>query len=166
MVWVAARRGTPAALLTVADRIIPRLDAPPTLTCIYRDLRGDLWVGGRALWKRNGDAFAPVPLPVPPGTAADGREIQAVARERDGALWVAITFNVGVFRQRPGRGWEQFGARQGLDRAVANVITTDSSGRTWLGYQWGELVLVVGDSVRVFAAEQGLEVGRVLAISV
>jgi len=166
MVWVAARRGTPAALLTVADRIIPRLDAPPTLTCIYRDLRGDLWVGGRALWKRNGDAFAPVPLPVPPGTAADGREIQAVARERDGALWVAITFNVGVFRQRPGRGWEQFGARQGLDRAVANVITTDSSGRTWLGYQRGELVLVVGDSVRVFAAEQGLEVGRVLAISV
>ena len=89
-----------------------------------------------------------------------------MARERDGGLWVAIAFNVGVFRRRPGRGWEQFGARQGLDRSLANVITTDSSGRTWLGYQRGELVLVVGDSVRVFAAEQGLDVGRVLAISV
>ncbi|HEY8196905.1 MAG TPA: two-component regulator propeller domain-containing protein [Gemmatimonadales bacterium] len=166
MVWVAARRGTPAALLTVADRIIPRLDAPPTLTCIYRDLRGDLWVGGRGLWERKGVGFTPVALPVPPGTAADGREIQAVARERDGGLWVAITFNVGVFRRRPGRGWELFGVEQGLDRSVANVITTDSSGRTWLGYQRGALVLVVGDSVRVFAAEQGLNVGRVLAISV
>jgi signal transduction histidine kinase/ligand-binding sensor domain-containing protein len=166
VVWVAARRGTPAALLAVGDRIVPRLDAPPTLTCIYRDLRGDLWLGGRGLWHREGDAFAPVPLPVAPGTAADGREIQAVARERDGGLWVAITFNVGVFRRRPGRGWEKFGARQGLDRTVANVITTDSSGRTWLGYQRGELVRVVGDSVRVFGKEQGLDVGRVLAISV
>ena len=66
----------------------------------------------------------------------------------------------------PGRGWEQFEAPQGLERSLANVITADSSGRTWLGYQRGELVLVVGDSVRVFAAEQGLDVGRVLAISV
>ena len=165
--WVAARRGTPAALLSVGDRIVPRLDAPPMLTCIYRDLRGGLWIGGRGLWERKGDAFAPVPLPpVQPGGSADGREIQAVARERDGGLWVAIAFNVGVFRRRPGRGWEQFGAPQGLERSLANVITTDSSGRTWLGYQRGELVLVVGDSVRVFAAEQGLDVGRVLAISV
>ena len=89
-----------------------------------------------------------------------------MARERDGGLWVAIAFNVGVFRRRPGRGWEQFEAPQGLERSLPNVITADSSGRTWLGYQRGDLVLVVGDSVRVFAAEQGLDVGRVLAISV
>jgi signal transduction histidine kinase/ligand-binding sensor domain-containing protein len=167
VVWVAARRGTPAALLSVGDRIVPRLGAPPMLTSIYRDLRGGLWIGGVGLWERNGDAFAPVPLPpVPPGGSAEGREIQAVARERDGGLWVAIAFNAGVFRRRPGRGWEQFGARQGFEGSPANVITTDSSGRTWLGYQRGELVLVVGDSVRVFAVEQGLDVGRVLAISV
>ena len=165
-VWIAARRGTPAALLTVGDRIVPRLDAPAMLTCIYRDLRGGLWIGGRGLWERKGDAFAPVPLPPGPPGSAEGREIQAVARERDGGLWVAIAFNVGVFRRRPGRGWEQFEAPQGLERSLPNVITADSSGRTWLGYQRGDLVLVVGDSVRVFAAEQGLDVGRVLAISV
>ena len=165
--WVATRRGPPAALLRVGDRIVPRLDAPPMLTCIYRDLRGGLWIGGIGLWERKGDAFAPVPLPpVQSGGAAFEREIQAVARERDGGLWVAIAFNAGVFRRRPGRGWEQFVARPGLERSPANVITTDTSGRTWLGYQSGELVLVVGDSVRLFAAEQGLDVGRVLAISV
>jgi signal transduction histidine kinase/ligand-binding sensor domain-containing protein len=166
-VWIAARRGVPAALLAVGDRIVPRLDAPPMLTCIYRDLRGGLWIGGRGLWERKGDAFAPVPLPLgQPGGSAALREIQAVARERDGGLWVAIAFNVGVFRRRMGRGWEQFEAPQGLERSLPNVITADSSGRTWLGYQRGDLVLVVGDSVRVFAAEQGLDVGRVLAISV
>jgi signal transduction histidine kinase/ligand-binding sensor domain-containing protein len=166
MVWVAARRGMPAALLSVGDRIVPRLDAPSMLTCIYRDLRGGLWIGGRGLWERKGHGFAPVPLPPgPPGTA-EGREIQAVARERDGGLWVAIAFNVGVFRRRPGRGWEQFEAPQGLESSLPNVITTDSSGRTWLGYPRGALVLVVGDSVRVFGPDQGLDVGRVLAISV
>jgi signal transduction histidine kinase/ligand-binding sensor domain-containing protein len=165
--WVATRRGPPAALLRVGDRIVPRLDAPPMLTCIYRDLRGALWIGGTGLWERKGDAFAPVPLPpVQSGGAPFEREIQSVARERDGGLWVAIAFNAGVFRRRPGRGWEQFVARPGLERSPANVITTDSSGRTWLGYQSGELALVVGDSVRLFAAEQGLDVGRVLAISV
>ncbi len=165
--WVATRRGPPAALLRVGDRIVPRLDAPPMLTCIYRDLRGGLWIGGIGLWERKGDAFAPVPLPpVQSGGAAFEREIQAVARERDGGLWVAIAFNAGVFRRRPGRGWKQFVPRPGLERSPANVITTDTSGRTWLGYQSGELVLVVGDSVRLFGAEQGLDVGRVLAISV
>ncbi len=49
--WVAARRGGPAALLRVGDAVsIPRLDAPSMLTCIYRDLRGGLWIGGRGLW--------------------------------------------------------------------------------------------------------------------
>jgi len=62
-VWVAARRGTPAALLTVGDHIVPRLDAPSMLTCIYRDLRGGIWIGGVGLWERKGDGFAPVPLP-------------------------------------------------------------------------------------------------------
>jgi signal transduction histidine kinase/ligand-binding sensor domain-containing protein len=164
-VWVAARRGTPAALLAVGDRIVPRLDAPPMLTCISRDLRGVLWIGGPGLWERRGNAFAPVPLP-PPGTGASpyGREIQAIARDRDAGLWVAIAYE-GVFHRRLGRGWEQFGARQGLERSFANVITADSNGRTWLGYPGGQLVRVVGDSVRVFQAEQ-LDVGRVLAISV
>ncbi len=165
--WVATTRGTPAALLSVGKSIVPRLDAPRALTCIYRDLRGGLWIGGAGLWERKDDAFAPVPLPpVQPGGSPLGREIQAVARERDGGLWVAIAFNEGVFRRRPGRGWEQFGGPRLADRSPANVITTDSSGRTWLGYQRGELALVVGDSVRVFAAEEGLDVGRVLAISV
>ncbi len=166
-VWIAARRGAPTALLAVGDRIVPRLDAPPMLTCISRDLRGVLWIGGTGLWERQGQAFAPVPLPpVQSGGAAFGREIQAVAREWDGGLWVAIAFNVGVFRRRPGRGWEPFEAPHGLERSLPNVITTDSSGRTWLGYPRGDLVLVVGDSVRVFAAEHGLDVGRVTAISV
>jgi signal transduction histidine kinase len=87
-----------------------------------------------------------------------------MARDRDDRLWVAMVYE-GVFRARAGRGWEQFGARQGLERVVANVITADSSGRTWLGYPGGQLVLVAGDSVHVFQPEQ-LAVGRVLAISV
>lgn len=165
--WVATRRGPPATLFRVGNRIVPRLDAPAMLTCIYRDLRGGLWIGGIGLWERKGDAFAPVPLPqVQSGGAPFEREIQAVARERDGGLWVAIAFNAGVFRRRPGRDWEHFVARPGLERSPANVITTDTSGRTWLGYQSGELVRVMGDSVRLFAAQQGLDLGRVLAITV
>jgi len=164
-VWVAARRGTPAALLAVGDRIVSRLDAPRMLTCIYRDRRGRLWIGGSGLWEQQGDAFASVPLPpLPPGGSPYGREIQAIARDRDDGLWVAMVYE-GLFRRRAGRGWEEFGGRQGLEGRSPNVITADSSGRTWLGYPGGQLVLVVGDSVSVFQPEQ-VAVGRMLAISV
>jgi hypothetical protein len=81
-VWVATKRATPATLLSVGDRIVPRLDAPRLLTCIYRDLQGGLWIGGSGLWERKGDGFAPVPLPpVEPG--GGGRAAGSTPDRRD-----------------------------------------------------------------------------------
>jgi signal transduction histidine kinase/ligand-binding sensor domain-containing protein len=165
-VWVAARNGAPSTLITIGQRVVPHPHSPPTLTSIYRDLRGGILVGGEyGLWERKGDLLAPVPLPSP-ASRADRltMPIQAIARDRDGRLWVSISTD-GVYRQRVGGGWARFGESQGLGKAVANAITTDSGGRTWLGYPNGQVVLVVGDSVRMLLAADRLDVGNVLAIS-
>ena len=167
VVWVAARNAAPAALFVIGGRVVTQPNAPGTLTCIYRDLHGGIWVGGEyRLWERKGDALAPVPLPsrlsaVKPGSLP----IHAIARDRDDRLWVSIATD-GVYRQRAEGGWERFDVRHGLGRAVATAITTDSGGRTWLGYASGDIALVGGDSVRVFTAADGLGVGGVLAITV
>ena len=166
-VWVAARNGAPAALFAIGERVIPRSDAPKTLTSVYRDMRGSLWVGGESkLWERKGAALVPVPLPAPPSSMNPSLlQIHAIARDREDRLWVSITYD-GVYYRRDGGDWERFGAAYGLGNAVANAITTDSSGQTWLGYATGQVALVVGDSVRVLAEADGPNVGSVLAISV
>ncbi len=161
-IWVAARNAAPAALFAVGARVVPRPRSPATLTSIHRDLGGSIWVGGASgLWERKGGALTPVPLPAPPALATPASlQVHAIARDREDRLWVSIVPD-GVYRRPVGRGWERFG---GLGGAVANVITTDSSGRTWLGYSGGQVALVVGDSVRVLTTADGLSVGSVLAI--
>ncbi|HEX2419452.1 MAG TPA: hypothetical protein VHJ83_15225, partial [Micromonosporaceae bacterium] len=59
-VWVAARQGRSAALLAIGARVVPRHDAPEMLTCIYRDLHGNLWIGGAGVWQRKANRFVPV----------------------------------------------------------------------------------------------------------
>jgi signal transduction histidine kinase len=167
-VWVAARNGAPSALFAVGARVVPQPGVPKTLTSIYRDMRGAIWLGGESgLWERKGSAFTPVRLPPPPSRDMNPAllQVHAIAKDREDRLWVSITYD-GVHRRRVDGSWERFEATQGLGRAVANVITTDSSGRTWLGYPSGQVALVVGDSVRMFAASEGLDVESVLAISV
>jgi len=166
VVWVAARNAAPAALFVIGGRVVPLPNAPGTLTCIYRDLHGGIWVGGEyRLWQRQGETLASVPLPSPLSAVSPGSmPIHAIARDRDGRVWVSIVTD-GVYRQRAEGGWERFGVRHGLGRAVATAITTDSSGQTWLGYASGDVAVMVGDSVRVLTTRDGLAVGGVLAIS-
>lgn len=166
-VWVAARNASPSTLFAIGDRVIPRLPAPSTLTSIYRDLHGGIWVGGEpGLWERKGDALVTVPLPAPlvPGSPVR-QQVHAIARDRADRLWVSMV-NDGVYRRRVGAGWERFEPSRELGRTFANAIATDTSGRTWLGYGTGQVALVVKDSVRVLTAADGLNVGSVLAISV
>jgi signal transduction histidine kinase/ligand-binding sensor domain-containing protein len=166
-VWVAARNASPSTLFAIGDRVVPRLPSASTLTSIYRDLRGTIWIGGEpGLWERKGNALVPVPLPVPVVARSPSRQqVHAIARDRDDGLWVAIV-NDGVYHRRVGADWQRFAASRELSGAVANVITTDSSGRTWLGYATGQVALVMEDSVRILGASDGINVGSVLAISV
>jgi signal transduction histidine kinase len=167
VVWVAARNAAPAALFVIGARIVTPPNAPGTLTCIYRDLRGGMWFGGEyKLWTRRNGALVPVPLPPRSSQASPGSlPVHAIARDLEDRLWVSVAAD-GVYRQSTRGEWERFGARQGLGGVAATAITTDSAGRTWLGYASGDVALVVHDSVRVFTAADGLRAGSVLAISV
>jgi len=57
-------------------------------------------------------------------------------------------------------------APPGLPDQFARTIVTDSAGRTWLGYAQNRLVLVTGDSTRVYSDGDGLHVGAVSALFV
>ncbi|MBV9879799.1 MAG: hypothetical protein JO180_04845 [Gemmatirosa sp.] len=153
-VWAGDAYGR---LALVGDSGRTREDPPSRVTAVRRDLDGEVWVGGvPGLWHGRDGQFAAVALP---------RELQqcvlaAIARARDGTLWVSGQRR-GTFRRR-GAAWERYGAPD----TYAQTITADSAGHVWLGYQGGRLVREGEGASRIYGAGDGLRVGSVLTVAV
>ena len=163
-VWAGSHFEPLLAISAAGDRIVAHPAVLGEVSCAYRDLDGGVWVGGLSgLWQGRGGSFTRVALPA---EAADA-QVQAIAVDRGGALWLSVMGNGrrAVLRRRGGR-WARFGAAQGLDGELASVVVADSAGRVWLGYGEDRVARVAGDSVRVFSARDALRVGSVKAIHV
>jgi hypothetical protein len=124
----------------------------------YRDPDGTVWLGGNTgLGHIQSGRVVMTPLPK---EAPDG--VQAIARDRTGALWVTI-IRQGVFRLSGGR-WSANGGLDALPRARAIVETADTEGAVWLGYMDNRIARVNGNEVQLLDASRGLNVGNVTAI--
>ena len=132
-------------------------EATPTgITAATRDLAGEVWVGGpNGLWHARGGQFAAVVLP----PELQNSILCAIARARDGTLWVSAQRH-GTFQRRD-MAWERYGAPD----TYANAITADSAGHVWLGYGDGRLVRE-GGGARDYSVADGLRVGSILTIAV
>ncbi len=160
-VWAGSIR---APAVAIGRRAVLHPEVPAHITCAHRDLEGGVWLGGPAgLWYARGGPFARVTLP----SEAVGSDVQAIARGRDGALWLSVRGDAyrGVLRRR-GDVWERFPVVPGPPGDYAMATAADSAGRLWLGYLRDRLALVAADSVRVFSAADGLQVGDVTAVHV
>ncbi|QJR12905.1 hypothetical protein DSM104443_03999 [Usitatibacter rugosus] len=89
-------------------------------------------------------------------------DVQAMAKDRAGALWVSIVRN-GVFRLKDGA-WKAYGGIASLPELTAISMATDAEGRVWFGYTEGRVAVVEGDRARVFAGKDRLPIGNVTAI--
>lgn len=160
LLWVGS---TFNPLFVVGDATAqPRL--PAGIQCAYRDLEGNIWMAGPpGLWESRGGAFRSVALP----KEAIHGDVQAFARSADGDLWLSVRTTTirGVFRRRGDR-WERFVSPANAREQIATVITTDSAGRTWLGFPDERVVRIKGESLAVMSAAEGLRVGSVTAIQV
>lgn len=167
-VWVGSYTG---ALLVVGDDGVTTLaGSPRDISCAYRDLGGGLWLGGpEGLWHSEVDALSPEPRFTRVAFPAEigGGDVQAIALDLDGDLWVSARGRNtrGVYR-RSGRTWSKIPPPPGLTEELALTIVADRGGRTWLGYPQSRLVLVHGGARRVFGEADGLDVGAVTALFV
>ena len=164
-VWVDDYSGP---LLEVSPGIVAHPEASWPATCAYRDFDASVWIGGPAgLWHvprgklASGASITRIPLP------ADARngDIQAIARGRDGILWLSVRSDRAraVFRRR-GTTWDRFLPSQHFAREHARSVVADDAGTTWLGYSDNNLVRVRADSMRLFTGNDGIRVGTVTAI--
>jgi signal transduction histidine kinase len=135
---------------------VEAVPGPGEINCAYRDPDGIFWFGGpEKIWHSAGQRWVAIDLPVQNLVKAGLSGVQAMTKDRSGALWVSIV-RVGVFRLADGK-WSRYG-----DPAVS--LTTDTEGRLWLGYPNSQVQIVDQDTVRHLSATDGLDVGAVLSI--
>jgi signal transduction histidine kinase len=143
------------AFKVLAGSTVEAMPGPRDVTCAYRDPDGTVWFGGReGIWRFSGQRWVAIDLPVDNLLKQRYSGVQAIAKERSGALWVSVGH--AVFRQVDGK-WSRYG-----EAAVS--MAADSEGRVWLGYPNNQVQIVDKDTVRRLSAVDGLNVGAVLSI--
>ena len=124
----------------------------------FYDSAGTLWLGGiDKIASFDGHALIVTPLP----DELHGREVQALAKDGSGALWVSVVRH-GVYRLLSGQ-WVAYGAL-GLPREPAIVETSDDDGGVWFGYTGNRIAHLHDQALQLFTAADGLDLGNVTAI--
>ncbi len=147
-------------LMQLQGRQLRFLDLPPPLTAAYRDRTGTVWLGGPdGLWTWRDGQLAPVtPLPV---SGYSG--VQAIARDRDGALWVSLN-TPGIHRLADGR-WHHLRDQAGMpDGSSPLALLSAADGALWMGFARDKITVMRGGARQVIGTEQGLAVGNVTAL--
>jgi signal transduction histidine kinase/ligand-binding sensor domain-containing protein len=157
----ASMQNEGGTILKVRDgQVVWRQESPAfTFTAAYRDSSGVVWFGGpTGLGHMEGDTVVRSPAI----DAVRGFQVQALAREEQGALWVSVV-RKGVFRVVDGQ-WTEYGGLDALPRGPAVVETTDGEGAVWFGYPENKVARVRDRTVQIFGAADGVNVGNVTAI--
>jgi ligand-binding sensor domain-containing protein len=153
--------GSDTVMRVIDGNARPVAGAPTHIECAYRDPNGTIWLGGQnGLWRVSGNHFISYPLPA--GLNAAGHNVQAMTMDRSGGLWVSFVRN-GVFRLIK-KSWARSGNMPGLPQIPAITELADTMGRIWFGYSASRIALLDGTRISTFGANDGLDVGNVMAI--
>lgn len=131
------------------------------VSALRRGSGGVLWAGmaNGKLWRIEGERAQAVDAPLP-----EGRAVQSIVEDAGGGLWLS---GEGIYRRGTDGQWTAWAGRDGLPDDSALVMEHDPVGRTWFGFTNDRVaVREAGGKVRVYTAQDGVEVGTVLSIHV
>jgi ligand-binding sensor domain-containing protein/signal transduction histidine kinase len=166
-VWVAP---TNYALRLVQDRrLLAKMPAElaqmrdRSASCIYRDAEGTLWMGtDPGLIRFAGLHLSRFPYPREKKPDADSRGAAITMTEaRPAGLWVSFIGDA-VYRFSDGN-WTSLKALGG-PQGIAMSSFTDPNGTVWLGFLDLTVVRIDDLGIRVFGAQDGVQVGKVRCI--
>lgn len=134
---------------------------PPFVTCAYREPDGSLLFGARhGLWQVRDQKITKL-VELPDNTV--DRSVQAMVRDRSGALWVSFRSPQGLAKLT-GKQWSSVTLTEAPDDSSANVMTTDATGALWLGYNGNVVLRIDGDRVQRLSTAEGLNIGNVFSL--
>jgi signal transduction histidine kinase/ligand-binding sensor domain-containing protein len=156
-----------AAIVEVpSGRVVaPAPASLPNITATYRDPSGTLWFGGgeggEGLWRYVDGQFTSYPLPDNLGVE---HQIQAIAMDRAGGLWVSFV-RLGVYRLFR-RSWSHVINLLAAPDNLATAITVDSRGCIWFAYGKSNRIQVLdGGKLTTFRESDGLDLGYAMTVT-
>lgn len=162
--WVGTINDKP--LLHIDGENVLYARAGETVASVLRGSNGDVWWGSRTgIWRQRGKELKYFRLPQ---QAVPDWMYDIIPSEADGGLWVKlgdvgfVHFNQGVWNLRDWpKGVPSVG---GTFRYGPSASYEDESGRIWLGYTSGHVIVLDGARVTVYSQTAGLDVGRIKVI--
>jgi signal transduction histidine kinase/ligand-binding sensor domain-containing protein len=146
-------------LLEVRDGQVTSNRAVLGFTAAYRDRQGTVWFGGpTGLGHLEGNTVVTTPMP----DQVRGFDVQAIARDAQGGLWVSIIRHP-VYRVFEGE-WAAYGGLDAMPRGPAIVETVDGRGGIWFGYPDNRIAHLLAGRVQVYGPADGVQVGNITAI--
>jgi signal transduction histidine kinase/ligand-binding sensor domain-containing protein len=138
-----------------------RLPAPPhNVSATTRAFDGSAWFGNdQTLWQGVAGRWRAWTLA--PGLR--GNQVQALAVDTAGRLWVSVTHS-GVHVFQHGR-WQPGGGIAALAGRTAISLMADDRGRVWFGYPDNRLAVLDGGALREYGPDDGLNVGNVTVMA-
>lgn len=166
-VWIGNRK-TDGNVATATFGLRPdgsHVDAPMhNLSASLRAPDGSVWCGNAdGLWHHAGGRWQPWPLP----PALRGSDVQSMAIDSAGRIWVAV-FHNGVWRFDNGQ-WEAGGGNAALAartqaKRTPISVHADPQGRIWFGYPGNRISVLEHDVLRDYGPDDGLDIGNVSVI--
>jgi len=136
------------------------LPIPPPITAVTHDSDGVAWLAGTSgLWRADESGVEHVAA-LPTGAHSG---VQAIARTRDGALWLSLN-SPGVYRWQEGT-WRHIARADGMPGGASPLVLLASrEGPLWMGFAHGLVGRIEGLRVHTFALDD-FEIGNVTAFS-
>jgi signal transduction histidine kinase/ligand-binding sensor domain-containing protein len=158
-VWVSYRLARLPIAIFENDRLVPQATVHGA-SCVLRADDGSIWFGSQTAVSHYIEGrFTQIASPF----AGQGFEVQAMAQEQSGALWVVFV-RKGVFRLDHGA-WTEIGNLTAFPNEThALSMVTDSIGNVWLGYIRNTVAVARRGMVQVYGANDGLQLGNVTAL--
>jgi signal transduction histidine kinase/ligand-binding sensor domain-containing protein len=136
------------------------------VSSVLRTSNGDVWWGARTgIWRQRGNQFKLFPLPK---SAVPDWMWDIIPDRAAGGLWIKLG-DVGFVHFKQGV-WNLHAWPKGVPtvggtfRYGPSASYDDRSGRIWLGYTSGQVIVLDGAKVTVYSEKQGLDVGRIKVI--
>jgi signal transduction histidine kinase/ligand-binding sensor domain-containing protein len=162
--WVGTIDERP--LLHIRGENAFREGAGEEVASVLRGPNGDIWWGSRTgIWRQRGTEFRYFLLPK---QAVPDWMWDIIPDRADGGLWIKLG-DVGFVHFKKGV-WNLHAWPKGVPtvggtfRYGPSASYDDRSGRIWLGYTSGQIVVLDGAKVTVYSEKQGLDVGRIKVI--
>jgi ligand-binding sensor domain-containing protein len=158
-VWAIFRQARTPIATFENDRLVPQA-AVRNASCVLRADDGSIWFGSQTgVTHYIEGRFTQIAIPF----AGQGFEVQAMAQEQSGALWVSFV-RKGVFRLDHGA-WTERGNLLALPKELfALSMVTDSIGNVWIGYLRNRVAVARRGMVQVYGPSDGLQLGGVTAL--